>query len=89
MHWFSPCYRHRLPWRFRQSSKAYREWAYVSEDGVHAFYASPDFVVRQTESFGLRFLEMRWFRKLGFDRFDRYFSAYIHYAFTKPARQTA
>jgi SAM-dependent methyltransferase len=89
MHWFSPCYRHRLRWKLRHSTKAYREWAYVLEDGLHSLYASPDFVVRQTESFGLKLLEMRWFRKLGTDRFDRYFSPYIHYVFRKPAGPTA
>ena len=89
MHWFSPCYRHQLLWKLRNSIKAYREWAYVLEDGIHNFYASPEFVVRQTDSFGLKLLEMRWFRKLGMDRFDRYFSPYIHYVFRKPAGQTA
>ena len=87
MHWFSPCYRNRLPWKLRHCARAYRDWAYVFEniDGLHTFYASPEFVVRQTESFGLKLLEMKWFRKLGRDRFDRYFSPYIHYAFRKPA----
>jgi ubiquinone/menaquinone biosynthesis C-methylase UbiE len=91
MHWFSPCYRHRLRWKLRYSTKAYREWAYVFEDvdGLHTFYGSPEFVVRQTERFGLKLLEMRWFRKLGIDRVDRYFSPYIHYVFRKPVGQTA
>jgi len=89
MHWFSPNYRHRLLWKLRHSIKAYREWAYVEEHGIFGFFASPDFVIRQTESFGLQLLEMRWFRKLGIDRFDRYFSPYIHYVFRKPAGQTA
>jgi SAM-dependent methyltransferase len=90
LHWFSPYHRHRLPWKLRHSLRAYREWAYVFEevDGLHTFHASADFVIRQTESFGLRLLEMRWdtFRKLDIDRFHRYFSPYIHYAFRKPAR---
>ena len=91
MHWFSPCYRHRLPWKLRHSTKAYREWAYVFDDidGLHTFYAAPQFVVRQTESFGLKFVEMRWFRTVGLDRFNRYFSPYIHYVFRKPADPTA
>lgn len=88
LHWFSPCYRYRLRWKLCHSLKAYSEWAYVFEDvdGLHTFYASPDCVIRQTESFGLKLLEMRWFRKLGIDRIDRYFSPYIHYAFRKPAQ---
>ena len=85
MHWFSPCYRDRLLWKLRYGIKAYREWAYVLQGGINGFFASPEFVVRQTESFGLKLLEMKWFRKLGIDRFDRYFSPYIHYAFRKPA----
>jgi ubiquinone/menaquinone biosynthesis C-methylase UbiE len=89
MHWFSPCYRHRLAWRLRYSIKAYRESAYVLEDGVHTLFASPKFVVQQTQSFGLKLLEMRWFRKLGIDRFDRYFSPYIHYVFRKPVGENA
>jgi len=84
MHWYSPYYRRQLRWKLRHSAKAFREWAYVLEDGVHAFYASPQFVIRQTESFGLNLLEMQWFRTLGIDRLDRYFSPYIHYAFQKP-----
>jgi SAM-dependent methyltransferase len=84
MHWFSPCYGHRLLWKLRHSIKAYREWAYLWEDGVHGCYASPEFVVRQTESFGLKLLELRWFRKIGLDRLDKYFSPYIHYVFRKP-----
>lgn len=88
MHWFSPYYRRRMLWKLRNSIKAYREWAYISEDGVHGFYASPEFVVRQTESVGLKLVEMKWFRKLGIDRFDRYFCPYIHYVFRKPTGQS-
>jgi ubiquinone/menaquinone biosynthesis C-methylase UbiE len=89
LHWFSPYYRNRLLWKFRNSIKAYREWAYVAEDEWHGFYASREFVIRQTESLGLKLLEMRWNRKLGMDTFDRYFSPYIHYVFRKPAGPTA
>jgi ubiquinone/menaquinone biosynthesis C-methylase UbiE len=88
MHWFSPCHRRQLLWKFRYCRKAYGEWAYVVEYGsFHTFYASRQFVIRQTESLGLKLLEMKWHRKLGVDRFDRYFSPFIHYAFRKPARQ--
>ena len=88
LHWFSPYYRRRLRWKLRHSARAYGESAYVFEDvdGLHTFYASPGFVVRQTESVGLKLLEMRWFRRYGIGRLDRYFSPYIHYAFRKPAR---
>jgi SAM-dependent methyltransferase len=86
LHCFSPYYRDRLSWKLRNSMKAFRERAYVWEDGMHGFYASPEFVVRQTEGFGLKLLETRWRQKLGIDRFDRYFSPYMHYAFRKPAQ---
>ena len=55
MHWFSPYYRGRLAWKMRNCGKAYRDWAYILEDGVHTFYASQKLVVRQTEETGLRF----------------------------------
>jgi ubiquinone/menaquinone biosynthesis C-methylase UbiE len=87
MHWFSPYYKDRLRWKFRNALTAYRERAYVLEFGkIHTFYASPQFIVRQVESFGLQLLEMKWLRKLGINRLDRYFSPYIHYAFRKPSQ---
>jgi SAM-dependent methyltransferase len=86
IHWFSPYYRGRLRWKLRNSIKAFREWDYVLEDGVYAFYATPDFVVRQTEEVGLKLLEMRGFSKLRNERLDRYFSPFIHYVFRKPDR---
>jgi SAM-dependent methyltransferase len=84
LHWFSPCYRDRLAWKLRHAPKAFRQRAYVVEDGLHAFYAAAGYVIRQTERVGLALLEMRWFRKLGVERFDRYFSPYVHYVFVKP-----
>jgi ubiquinone/menaquinone biosynthesis C-methylase UbiE len=84
LHWFSPYYRHRLRWKLRNSMKAYGDRAYVWEDGMHGFYASRQFVSRQTGSLGLKLLEMRWSPKLGIDRLDRYFSPYIYYVFRKP-----
>jgi ubiquinone/menaquinone biosynthesis C-methylase UbiE len=83
LHWFSPYYRNRLGWKARNSIKAFKEWDYVVEDGVYAFYGSPGFVVRQTEAVGLKLLEMRGFFRLGTGRLDRYFSPYVHYVFTK------
>ena len=83
LHWFSPYYRSQLRWKARNSIKAFKEWDYVLEDGVYAFYASPGFVVRQTEAVGLKLIEMRGFFKLGTGRLDRYLSPYVHYVFTK------
>ncbi len=84
MHWFSPRYRARMGWKLSNSGKAFKEWAYVVEEGMHTFYASPDFVVRQTEEVGLKLAEMKWSPKFKLDRVDRYFTPYIHYVFVKP-----
>ena len=84
MHWFSPYYRRRLRWKLTNILKAYREAAYILEDGAHAFYASQKFVLQQTEEVGLKFLEMKWFHRYGIESIDRYFSPYIHYVFRKP-----
>lgn len=84
MYWFSPRYRSRIWWKLSNSGKAFKEWAYVLEEGMHTFYASPDFVVRQTEEVGLRLMEMKWSAKLRPERIDRYFTPYIHYVFVKP-----
>jgi ubiquinone/menaquinone biosynthesis C-methylase UbiE len=84
MHWFSPYYKLRLRWKLSNSLKAFKDAAYVLEDGAYAFYAAPDFVVRQTEEVGLKLVEMQWFPRYGISSVDRYFSPYIHYVFTKP-----
>ena len=84
LHWFSPYYRGRMRWKLQNCLKAFKEWDYVPESGQHMFYASPEFVVRQTEELGLKLLETRWHHKTGSERFDRYFSPYIHYVFQKP-----
>jgi ubiquinone/menaquinone biosynthesis C-methylase UbiE len=84
LHWFSPYDRDRPRWKLRNCLKGFKEWDYVMENGVHAFYASPDFVVRQTEEVGLKLLEKKGFSKIGIERFDIYFSPYIHYVFEKP-----
>jgi len=85
LHFFSPYYfKGRLLWKTRYSITAFRKRAYVLERGVHTFYASSEFVARQTEGFGLKLVEMVGFRRLWVERLDRYFSPYIHYVFSKP-----
>lgn len=84
LHWFSPRYRARLWWKLSNTAKAFKEWAYVVEEGMQLFWASPEFVVRQTEEVGLRLVEMRWCSKFKVDRVDRYFAPYIYYVFVKP-----
>jgi len=84
LHLFSPRYRYRVLWKIRNSLRAFKQRAYVLEAGLHTLYTSREFVIRQTEQVGLRFLEMVWFRMFGNERIDRYFSPYIHYVFNKP-----
>ena len=84
LHFFSPRYRYRVLWKLRNGLKAFKEKAYVLETGLHSFYASRQYVIRQTEGVGLKFLELMWLRMIGNDRIDRYFSPYNYYVFTKP-----
>jgi SAM-dependent methyltransferase len=83
LHFFSPRYRGRLAWKLRNTLKAFEERAYVVEVGLHTLYTSVDFVIRQTESTGLTFLNTLWLRMIGIDPVDKYFSPYIYYVFTK------
>jgi ubiquinone/menaquinone biosynthesis C-methylase UbiE len=85
MHFFSPYYENRLRWKFRNCLRAFKDWSYIKEDGVHAFYAPPKVILRQTESTGLTLLEMKWFPRYNIDWIDRYFSPYIYYVFAKPS----
>ena len=56
-------------------------------DRLHTLYTSADFVIRQTESTGLKFLETMWLKMIGNDRVDKYFSPYLYYIFTKRGNQ--
>ncbi|HXS78002.1 MAG TPA: class I SAM-dependent methyltransferase [Terracidiphilus sp.] len=85
LHWFSPCSFWGPRDKIRLTPKAFRDWSYVVEAGMHTFYASRQFVIRQAEECGLRLLETVSFRKLRNFQLSLYFSPYIHYAFQKPA----
>ena len=84
LHFFSPRYRYRILWKFRNSLKAFKDRAWVVEAGLHTLYTSREFVIRQTEQMGLKLLEIVWLRMVGNARIDRYFSPYYYYVFTKP-----
>jgi len=84
LHFFSPRYRYRVLWKVRNSLRAFKQRTYVLEAGLHTLYTSREFVIKQTEMVGLKFLEMVWFRMFGNGRIDSYFSPYIHYVFIKP-----
>ena len=88
LHFFSPRYRGRLRWKFRNTLRAFKPCAYVVEVGLHTLYTSVDFVIRQTESTGLKFLETLWLKMIGIDPVDKYFSPYLYYVFTKSGNQT-
>jgi SAM-dependent methyltransferase len=84
MHWYSPYYRERMRWKLRNTLKAFKEWDYILEDGVYAFYASPEFVIRQTEAIGLKLVEVMGFSRYKKQSLDLYFSPYVHFVFRKP-----
>jgi SAM-dependent methyltransferase len=82
---YSPYYLRRPLWKLRNAFKALTKGAYVHEDGLHVYFASTDFVVRQTEALGLRFMEINssTFHRFGIKSADSYFAPFIHYVFTK------
>ncbi len=84
MHLFSPYYGNRKRWKLKNCLKAFRDTCYIDEEGIHTFYASAEYVVRQTEALGLKLVEMKWLPWRGSAAAARYFSPYIHYVFTKP-----
>jgi SAM-dependent methyltransferase len=84
MHWFSPYYGERRRWKLRNMHRAFKEWDYILEDDVHAFYASPGFVIRQTEEIGFKLAEVRGFCRYRNVQRDIYFSPYVHFVFRKP-----
>jgi len=83
LHLFSPRHGRQPLWKLRNSPKAFKARAYVLEEGVRTFYASPEFVVHQTESAGFLFLEMVGFRMSRHNWITRYYSPYIYYAFSR------
>ena len=80
-------YRDRIPWVLRNALKIFKTRAYILDEGTYQLHATPEFVIRQTESAGFKFLEMVGFR-LSKNRWStKYLSPFIHYAFRKPASQ--
>lgn len=84
LHLLSPYYGNRKKWKLKNCLKAFKDWTYLNEDGLHTFYGTPEVVVQQTEATGLKLIETAWFQKYGNERIDRFFSPYIHYVFMKP-----
>jgi ubiquinone/menaquinone biosynthesis C-methylase UbiE len=86
LHLYSPYYGNRKRWKLKNCLTAFTDWAYIDDEGLHTFYATPKVIIEQTEPTGLSLVEMRWFSKYGHERIDRFFSPYIYYVFTKPKR---
>jgi SAM-dependent methyltransferase len=84
---FSPHYLRKPLWKLRNAFTRSNDGRYVYENGLHTHFASPDFVIRQTESLGPKLLEMNSssFHRLGIESLDRYFAPYVHYVFRKPS----
>lgn len=68
-------------WKLRNMWRAFEESDYVLEDSVHAFYASPGFVIRQTETTGLKLVEVKGFSRYKNANRDLYFSPYVRFVF--------
>ena len=83
----SPCYwkRGEFQDKLRNTFTAFREQAYIGNTGLHTFFASPDYVIRQTTGEGFEFLEMVGFRNIRRPLLNRFYSPYIYYAFRKTA----
>jgi ubiquinone/menaquinone biosynthesis C-methylase UbiE len=87
LHYFSPRCISRVLWRLRNGLKAFKTRAYVLDEGLYGLYASPEFVIQQTENAGLKFLEMVGFKLSTNWWYNRYFSSFVHYTFRKPPVQ--
>ncbi len=84
LHWFSPYYRGKLRWKLRNVFRAFGTRCYIWDGPEYMLYTIPKYVVRQTESVGLKLLEVRGFNRFRSTRIDQYFSPYLQYVFTKP-----
>jgi ubiquinone/menaquinone biosynthesis C-methylase UbiE len=69
----------------RNTVTAFREQAYIDESNLHTFFASPEYVIRQTEQEGFKFLQLVGFRNSANAFLNKYVPPYIHYAFRKNA----
>lgn len=84
LHWFSPYYGRALRWKLRNGVRAFGTHSYLWEGSEYLLYTVPGYVAEQTESVGLKLLEIRGFNRFRPTRIDQYFSPYLHYVFTKP-----
>lgn len=83
---WSPRYWRRAPlWKLRNALKAFQAAARISEGELHGIFCSPEFVVKQCERVGFKFLETVGPKMTSSIRMNALFSASIYYAFKKPA----
>lgn len=86
----SPYYligRHELMTKLRNSFTAFKESAYVYENNLYVFHASPAYVIRQTEQAGFTLAEMVGYRNSHNYLVNLLVSPHIHYVFVKRGRQ--
>lgn len=83
LHLFSPHYGNKKRWKLKNCLRAFKEWDYIHEEGLHTYYAPPKVILQQIASVGLQLVEMRWHPWPGDRPQDRYFSPYIYYICSK------
>ncbi len=82
---WSPRYWREAPlWKLRNTLKALRASACVSEGCLCGIFSSPEFVVQQTQQIGFEFLEMIGPKMSSNIRSNKFFSTSIYYTFRKP-----
>jgi len=69
--------------KLRNTAAAFRDQAYVRSDTCTTYFASPAYVIDQTEKVGFKYLEQMGGRKITNPTRNRYISPYIYYAFRK------
>ncbi len=83
---WSPRYWRKAPlWKLRNTLKGFRGAARISEGQLHGIFCSPEFIVRQCQRIGFKFLEMIGPRVSSSTRQNSIFDTSIYYAFRKPA----
>ena len=81
---FSPYYLgRRIPWMLKNSLKAFSQRSYVLDLGMHTFFCSASYCVKQFSEHGFVIKEIIGFRSSHNKLFNRFISPYIHYVFQR------
>lgn len=73
----------RSVWRIKNIINYFKESNYIFDLAHHTFFASPEYIIKQTEKEGFKFIEMIGFQLSRNKHFNKYVSPYIHYVFKK------